>query len=172
MTTFQKPANFDSKFPPMDGVTFVIGDTITTTRDLTPTETATVQAWLDAFDPLVAIKAVARQAVKDRALLEMGNLDNDLDWGVVGTGLVMGEASRYLLAGRPVNPAPAQYAIAAMWRVRRNETLAQTLKWMADRYLVIYGDTANIIDIWNGKIEDINDAATIEDVQAIIDELQ
>lgn len=173
MTIFEKPLDFDGLFlPPLDGVTFTIsGDTITTTRELTTEETATVQAWLDAFDPLAAIKVAARQAVKAVALQRLAALDDNLDWGVVGTNLAMGEGERYLLANRPANPAPAQYQIAAKWRVRREETLAETLNWMADIYLGLYGETATIIDTWNGYIASIKDAQNIEDVQAIIDGL-
>ena len=119
-------------------------------------------------EDLAGAQDYAKQFVRVYALAKMALLDSDLNWGNVGTNLVMGEAERFLLAGRPANPALAQYAIAEKWRVRRGETLAATLNWMADKYLVMYGEAANIIDLWNEKIAAIEAAVTVEDVAAVL----
>jgi len=114
------------------------------------------------------VRSWALAYVRQYALDKIAELDTELQWGTVGTVLVMGEASRYLLANRPASPTPAQYAIANKWRVRRSETLADTLNWMADKYLVMYASTATIIDVWNEKITAIEAAATIDDIAAVL----
>lgn len=121
-----------------------------------------------ANDDVFGVQDYARQFVRVYALAKMALLDSDLNWGNVGTNLVMGEAERFLLAGRPADPVAGQYAIAEKWRVRRGETLAATLNWMSDKYLVMYGSAADIIDLWNEKIAAIESAATIEEIAAVL----
>lgn len=120
---------------------------------------------------LPELKVVAHQAAKDRARSEIIELDNDLDWGETGTFVLLIEPYQFLLAGRPANPNPNQYYLANIWKDSRNETLFQTLSWMADKYLAYRVNEGNVIRVWNNIKGAINNAATIEDVQAIIDGL-
>ena len=116
-------------------------------------------------------KAAAKEEVKVWAVEQIASMSTELNWGPVGTFLLLDETSRYLQAGSPANPTPGQYRIANKWKDRRSDTLAGQLAWQENKFLAMYDNAANIIDIWNAKIADIEAATTVEEVQAVIDSL-
>lgn len=144
--------------------------------------------YIAAFDALVTAKSArenppltleqyrqfARGVVKNKADIKALELDDVLPFDTAQLPLefIADELNRYEVAGRPANPAAAQYKIGAGLSVVRGETVRESLEWMRGKWLALYVDAADLIAQRFDYLAQVNaaaDAAAIVTVLAAVE---
>lgn len=116
----------------------------------------------------------AREVVKNKADIKALELDDVLPFDTAQLPLefIADELNRYEVAGRPANPAAAQYKIGAGLSVVRGETVRESLEWMRGKWLALYVDAADLIAQRFDYLAQVNaaaDAAAIVTVLAAVE---
>lgn len=136
------------------------------------TQAAAIAAWLDQhrdidgnLPPLAAVKARALAVVRGEARERAAAVDQL----VSGHPTLATEVVIYFQAGRPADPNPAIYVIAAALASRRGADLRATLEGLLTRWRNVQAAVAGLVtelDRVEGEIQNASDIAGVQDTLA------